>query len=503
MPRERLVSFRDGEPIRTVADALHASFAPLGMRDVRVYFAGQTVSLVGDWMQMTAQAWVVWELSHSAAVLGSTAMLRFLPTLLLAPWSGTVADRLDRRRVLIGTNVAAMLLAFVLAVLTQTEMIRVEHLYVLSALLGIVTALDLPAEQAFVGDLCGMTRVRNATVLNMIIVQASRTVGPALSGWIIASLGTAVAFWLNGASFLAAIASLLAVKATQVRDTGDDSSVGAFAAGLRFVRRQPRVLDLVLFTLLITFFAISTATVLPVAVTQNLRGDAAALGLLMGSSGAGAVLGAILVTPLAQRAPRRRDVRGRPGLDRAVDHRVLVPGPVGPGGGGHVSVERDVSGRGGHDQWADSGPCPTGHAGAAAHDLADDELRRAADRLARHRLERAGLRRDGGAAHQRPADDRGRGAAPSDAARPVELGGGTARRAGCGITSWRSSMKLGLHIAMTNWAGGAAHLGPTLVEAVEAAKAAGFDAMSVADHVWLHPIVGGGATPPARPRRGE
>lgn len=289
---------------RAVWQALRDAFNPLRTRNLRVYLGGQTISLIGTWMQMTAQSWVVWELSRSAAVLGAVAMVGFLPMLLLAPWSGTLIDRLDRRRLLIGTQVAAMALAFTLAALVQTGAVRIWHIYLLSTLLGIVTALDMPAQQAFIGDLSGMHQVRRAVVLNTMIFQVSRTVGPALAGWIVASLGAAVAFWLNGASFLAVVASLMAVEATQVRHTGNGGLSSAFVDGLRFIRGRPRIFDLLLFTLILTFFGISAMSILPAAVGQALRGKADALGLLMASSGAGALVGSVLVTPLAQRIRR-------------------------------------------------------------------------------------------------------------------------------------------------------------------------------------------------------
>src|SRR5262245_11426646 len=143
------------------------TFSPLRIRNFRIYLGGQAVSLVGTWLQLTAQGIVVYQLGQGAATpLGIVGMLGTLPILTLSPWTGVWADRLDRRSLLIATQVAAMLLACTLAFLTQTGLVQLWHVYVLAALLGVVTALDLPAQQAFLGDLSGMGEVRQAVILN-------------------------------------------------------------------------------------------------------------------------------------------------------------------------------------------------------------------------------------------------------------------------------------------------------------------------------------------------
>jgi MFS family permease len=293
-----------------VATTLLKSFSPLRIRDFRVYLGGQAISLVGTWLQVTAQGWVVWVISRSTSALGIAAMLSTLPILLLGRWTGVWADRLDRRRLLIATATGAMVPAFVLAVLVQTNLIELWHLYVMSALLGIVTAIDLPAQQAFLGDLSGMGQVRRAVNLNTMIVQVSRMVGPALAGFIIASLGTATAFWVNGLSFGAVIASLLAVRSSQVRISRSDGATGGFGEGLRFVSGQPRIQDLIIFVVLITFLVFPVLNILPAFATDVLQGDAQTLGILLASSGAGALAGTLFVVPIAQSMRRTGAVVG-------------------------------------------------------------------------------------------------------------------------------------------------------------------------------------------------
>ncbi len=293
-----------------IASTLLESFSPLRIRDFRVYLGGQAISLVGTWLQVTAQGWAVWVISRSTSALGIAAMLSTLPILLLGRWTGVWADRLDRRRLLIATATGAMVLAFILAVLVKSNLLQLWHLYLLSALLGIVTAIDLPAQQAFLGDLSGMGQVRRAVNLNTMIVQVSRMVGPALAGLIIASLGTATAFWLNGLSFVAVIASLLAVRSNQVRTARSDGASGGFGEGLRFVAGQPRIQDLMIFVVLITFLVFPVLNILPAFATQVLQGDAQTLGILLASSGAGALAGTLFVVPIAQTIRRTGAVVG-------------------------------------------------------------------------------------------------------------------------------------------------------------------------------------------------
>jgi MFS family permease len=279
-------------------------FSPLRQRNFRIYLGGQAVSLVGTWLQITAQGWVVWELSRSEAALGFVNMLATLPLLLLGPWAGVLADRLDRRRLLIFTQAGAMLLAFVLALLTGLQLIQLWHVYVLALCLGTMTALDLPAQQAFLGDLSGMAEVRKAVNMNAMAMQVSRIIGPALAGFIVARLGASLAFGLNGLSFLAVIVSLTLVRAAQARRASTGTALGQMTEGLRYVRSHPRLQDLILFVVLVTFFALSALNVLPSFASEVLKGDADTLGFLLSASGAGALLGTLFIVPWTQAARR-------------------------------------------------------------------------------------------------------------------------------------------------------------------------------------------------------
>src|SRR5690349_11721364 len=166
----------------SVFSTLRESFSPLRFPNFRIYLSGQAVSLIGTWLQVTAQAWLVWTLTGSEEASGIVAMLGALPFLLFGPFAGVIAERTDRRKLLIVTQVAAMLLAFALAVLVQTGLVQIWHVYLLSFLLGTVNALDVPTQQTFLGDLSGTTELRRAVNLNAMILQVSRIVGPAIAG---------------------------------------------------------------------------------------------------------------------------------------------------------------------------------------------------------------------------------------------------------------------------------------------------------------------------------
>ena len=300
------------EPLRTdtravlagVFRTLRASFTPLRRPNFRTYLIGQAISLLGTLMQVTAQGWLVWELSHSEVALGLVSFLGSLPLLLFGLFAGVWVDRLDRRKILIGTQATAMLLAFVLAALVVSNTVQLWHVYVLSLLLGCVTAIDFPAQQTFIGDLAGMTDVRKAIVLNAMIFQTGRMIGPALAGPIIGALGAAMAFFLNGVSFIAVIISLLLVRAHQVHSPRTGSQVRAMLEGLRYIKSQPRVMDVIVFAVLVTFFGISLSSFYPALAGDVLKADAQTLpqilGYLMAASGGGALIGAMIVAPLVQ-----------------------------------------------------------------------------------------------------------------------------------------------------------------------------------------------------------
>jgi MFS family permease len=199
---------------------------------------GQAVNLLGDWMQQTAQAWVVWELTHRATALGIVAFLSQIPFFVFGPWVGIIADRFDRRKILLITQVLAMFFAFILAFLNQTDHLLLWHVYLLALLLGFVTAFNVTAEQAFIGDIAGPGNIRKAIALNNIINQLTRLIGPALAGWLIASIGIAPAFWYNGFSVIISIICILIIRSQQEIKKADGGGIKQFKEGLSFFHSQ-------------------------------------------------------------------------------------------------------------------------------------------------------------------------------------------------------------------------------------------------------------------------
>jgi MFS family permease len=247
---------------------------------------------------------VVWELTHSESSLGIVVMLNSLPLFLLAPWAGGFADRFNRRMILLVTQSIAMLLAFALAFLVQTKLVQVWHIYTFSFILGVVAALDFPAQQAFIGDLSGMKLVRQAVTLNIMGLQVARMLGPATAGFLLKAVGSAPSFWINGASFMVVIFSIFMVKSHQQEIHRRDSGKGQFRETLDYVRAQPRMVDLLIFASLVTFFGLSIMNILPAVADDVLKGDSQTFGWLMGSSGAGALISTLFLLPLSQNAKR-------------------------------------------------------------------------------------------------------------------------------------------------------------------------------------------------------
>jgi MFS family permease len=281
------------------------TFRALQHRNFRLYLFGQLVSLAGTWMQIVAQGWLVYELSRSEAMLGVVGFASAIPALLVTPWAGVIVDQVRKRDVIVATQTGAMLLAFALAALTFTGTVQVWHILVLSMLLGVVNAFDGPARQAFVVEMVGSQDLPNAIALNSMTFNAARVVGPAFGGILLATVGSAWCFTLNGLSFLAVIVSLLMMQITSARVTGDRRSPWEqLKSGLNYVAGEAELKGLLLLSLFFSTFGIAYSTVLPAFVDRILAGGAAGFGLLTAASGVGAVTGAFLVATFGDRGQR-------------------------------------------------------------------------------------------------------------------------------------------------------------------------------------------------------
>jgi MFS family permease len=195
------------------------TFASLAIPNYRRYISGQAISLVGTWMQVAAQAWLVLSITHSATTLGLIVALQTLPVLLLGPYGGVIADRVDKRRLMVILQAMMGVQALILGVLTVTGAIELWEISVLALLLGLNNAFENPARQSFMLEMIGAENLRNAVSLNSVLVNVARSIGPAVAGILIATVGEGVCFLVNAASFVAVIASLVTFDRTRLHPT--------------------------------------------------------------------------------------------------------------------------------------------------------------------------------------------------------------------------------------------------------------------------------------------
>ncbi len=274
----------------------HSTFSSLANRNYRRYFSGQAVSLVGTWMQTVAQSWLVLQLTHSGTALGLAVALQTLPVLLLGPYGGVVADRVDKRKLMIALQSMMGVLALVLGLLTLTHVVTLWEVYALAFLLGLNNTFENPARQAFVLEMVGPAELRNAVSLNSVLVNAARAVGPAVAGVVIALGGTGICFLLNAASFVAVVTSLLRLDVSKLSPTPPTvRGKGQVREGLAYVKRTPELAGPLLMMALVGCLAYEFQVVLPVVAAQTFHGGSAAYGFLTAAMGVGAVIGGLYV----------------------------------------------------------------------------------------------------------------------------------------------------------------------------------------------------------------
>lgn len=262
-------------------------------RNFRLFFCGQLISLIGTWMDPIAESWLIYRLTGSPLLLGTVAFAGQIPIFLLMPIGGIVADRYDRRSILVATQSLTMTLTLVLAGITLTHVVRPWHVILLGALMGIVSAFDIPVRQAFLADMVPREDLVNAIALNSAIFNGARVIGPALAGIVVTAVGEGWCFFANGLSFLAAIAGLLIMTAAPARQALQGSPLQNIIEGFRFATRTAPVRALILLLGLISLTGTPIVVLMPVFAGEVLHGDATTLGLLMGTSGVGALCGAI------------------------------------------------------------------------------------------------------------------------------------------------------------------------------------------------------------------
>jgi len=276
------------------------TFAALQYPNYRLWFFGQMASLVGTWMQSTAQGFLVYELTQSPTYLGYVGFAAGVPSWLFMLYGGLIADRMPRRTLLIITQAAMMILAFILAALTFTGLVQPWHIIVLAFLLGVANAFDAPARISFVTELVDRKDLTNAIALNATMFNTATAIGPAVSGLVYAAVGPAWCFVINGLSFLAVIAALLRMKIEQVLPKARrDSALRDIKAGFGYVGTQTLVRTVILFVLMVSLFGISFVTLMPAWAVNVLGGDATTNGYLQSARGIGALVGALALATLS------------------------------------------------------------------------------------------------------------------------------------------------------------------------------------------------------------
>jgi MFS family permease len=276
----------------------------LNHRDFRLFWAGQSVSAVGSWMQSVALSWLVLELTNSPFRLGLVSALQFGPVLLFSAVAGVVVDRTPKRRLVIATQAALMLPAFALAALTWIGWVRYWHVATLAGVIGLVNALDMPSRQSFLVEMVGREDLLNAIALNSATFNAARVIGPGLGGLLIARYGTAMAFLLNAISFLAAVVGLAMVRVgSEARPRRGTTIREEFADGIRYATRTPLVMLILGLVFAVSTFAMNHGVLVPIFAREVLHEGVHVFGLLMASLGAGAVVGAVMVATLGYGRP--------------------------------------------------------------------------------------------------------------------------------------------------------------------------------------------------------
>jgi MFS family permease len=291
------------------------TFSSLSNPNYRKYFMGQTTSLVGTWMQMTAQSWLVLVLTHSPTDIGWVVALQTLPVLVLGPYGGVIADRVDKRKFMILLQSFMGLQAAALAVLALTHHVTFVAICILAVVLGLNNCFENPSRQAFIMEMVGPEDIRNAVSLNSTMNNVARAVGPAVAGLLIASVGEGWCFAINALSFVAVVGSLMAMdKSRLVTAERTTRAKGQLLEGFRYVRRTPQLALPLMMMALVGTLAYEFQVTLPVMAERVFHGNSAVFGYMTASMGIGAVLGGLVTA-----------TRGKTGL-RALVNAAMIFG---------------------------------------------------------------------------------------------------------------------------------------------------------------------------------
>jgi MFS family permease len=282
------------------------TFRALEVRNYRRFFAGQLISVSGTWMQSVGQAWLVLRLTNSGAALGLVLALQTLPVLVGGAWGGVLADRFDKRRLLVATQAAAAAVAVTLGALTISGAVRLWMVGALALVFGAVNMIDIPTRQAFVQEMVGRDHLVNAISLNSVVMNGARVVGPALAALLIASAGIGPCFLVNAVSYLAVIAALVSIRGGELqRVPAPARSRGQLKDGLRYVWATPGLRLPLLTMAVVGTFAYEFQVTLPLLARFTFHAGASGYGVMCSSMGAGAVVGGLVTAALARPSGRR------------------------------------------------------------------------------------------------------------------------------------------------------------------------------------------------------
>lgn len=298
-----------GEPRRVVVGEIsfRQTFKALRHRNYRLFFFGQLVSLIGTWMEQTAMGWLVYQISGSKFLLGAVAAAGTAPMLVLSLFGGSVADRYPKRNILVATQTAAMVMAFILATVVWLGHVKPWHIVLIAAINGIAMAFDMPARQSFVIEMTSREDLLNAISLNSSVFNGARLVGPALAGFVLEHSSAATCFFLNGASFVAVIIGLSLMRIPKlVREAPKTSAREHVLGGLSYVRQNRRVLTIMTLFAIVGVFGWSYSVLMPAYAKDVLGVSAKGFGALLSASGTGALIGGLGIATIGHRFEPRK-----------------------------------------------------------------------------------------------------------------------------------------------------------------------------------------------------
>jgi MFS family permease len=281
------------------------TFRSLRVRNYRLYFAGQVVSMTGTWMQWVAQGWLVLRMTGSGFLVGAVTATQFLPMLLGGAYGGVIADRVDKRKLLIGTQSTAGLLALILGVLVSTGAVRLWMVFALALTLGIVNAIDNPARQSFVSEMVDRSEVTNAVSLNSVLANGTRVVGPAVAGFLIAGVGIGLCFLINAASYIGVVVGLLLMRSDELyANERAERRPGQLREGLRYVRRRSELWLPLMLMVVVGTLAYNFSVLLPLLSRFTFDRGPAGYGEMFSVLSVGAVVSGLTVAAMGRATQR-------------------------------------------------------------------------------------------------------------------------------------------------------------------------------------------------------